>query len=73
MIEPEVDEVRFAEAQRIVRVTALRATPIEDDRCSGCLYYLDPDEGLSFCWHEKLGMLVDADWWCHFFETREDS
>ena len=71
MIEPEVDEARFAEVQRLIRIAALRPTPIEDDRCGNCLYYLDPSEGLAYCWHEKLGILVDAGWWCHFFETRE--
>lgn len=72
MIEPEVDEARFGEVQRLIKITALRSTPIEDDRCAGCMYYLDPSEGLAYCWHEKLGILVDADWWCHYFETRED-
>lgn len=72
MIEPEVDEARFAEVQRLIKITALRPTPIEDDRCVNCMYYLDPSEGLAYCWHEKLGILVDADWWCHYFETRDE-
>jgi hypothetical protein len=71
MTEPVVDEARFAEAQRVVKVAALRGSPLDDDRCGNCLYYLDAGEDLSFCWHEKLQVLVGADWWCHFWEMRE--
>ena len=67
----EVDEVRFAEAQRIVKLTALRGTPVDDDRCGGCLYYTEPDEPLAFCRHEKLQILVGESWWCHFWEMPE--
>lgn len=72
MIEPEVDEARFGEVQRLIRITALRPSPIEDDRCGNCLYYLNPGDGLAYCWHEKLGILVGESWWCHYFETRGD-
>jgi hypothetical protein len=70
--EPEVDEARFAESQRVVKVAALRGEPLDDDRCADCLYYLEPDAPLAFCWHEKLQILVGRDWWCHFWEMRED-
>ncbi|HLG66241.1 MAG TPA: hypothetical protein VKV36_00050 [Acidimicrobiales bacterium] len=72
MTEPVVDDARFAEAQRLVKVAALRGSPLDGDRCRTCLYYLDPSEDLSFCWHEKLQSLVGGDWWCHFWEMRED-
>jgi hypothetical protein len=68
--EPIVDEVRFADAQRVARLAALRGTPLDDDRCRACYYYLDPDADLAFCWHEKLQILVGSDWWCHFWEMR---
>jgi hypothetical protein len=70
--EPEVDEARFADAQRAVKVAALRGEPFEGDQCSTCLYFLEPDDPFSFCWQEKLQMLVGADWWCHFWEMRDD-
>lgn len=72
MNDPQVDEVRFGEAQRVVKVAALRGTPMDDDRCANCFYYLDPTEPLAFCWHEKLQMLVGSEWWCHYWETRDD-
>jgi hypothetical protein len=71
VIEPEVDEARFAEVQRIAKVAALRGGPMDDDHCQKCLYYLDPSSDLSFCWHEKLHILVGANWWCHYWEMRD--
>ena len=70
--EPQVDEEKFETAQRLIRVTALRGTPVEDDSCANCYYYLEPDEPLAYCWHEKFQMLVDAKWWCQHWEITED-
>jgi hypothetical protein len=72
VIEPEVDEVRFAQVQHLLKVSALRGEPLDDDSCANCLYFLEPDDPLSFCWHEKLQVLVGAGWWCHFWEMRAD-
>ncbi len=71
MTEPEIDEARFAAAQRVVKVAALRATPMDEDRCGTCLYYLEADEDLSFCWQEKVQILVGSGWWCQFWEMRD--
>jgi hypothetical protein len=70
--EPAVDEEKFKESQRVAKVSALRGTPLDDDRCANCYYYLEPDAALSFCWHEKLQILVGADWWCHYWEMTEE-
>lgn len=67
-VEPQVDEGRFNAAQRLIRVSALRGTPSDGDSCANCLYYLEPEADLSFCWHEKFQTLVGATWWCHYWE-----
>jgi hypothetical protein len=72
MTEPEVDEAKFQAAQRVAKVSALRATPLDGDRCGTCFYYLEHDSELSFCWHEKLHILVGAEWWCHYWEMIEE-
>lgn len=72
MTEPEVDEARFQAAQRVAKVSALRGAPSDGDRCGTCYYYLEPDADLSFCWHEKLHILVGAQWWCHYWEMTEE-
>jgi hypothetical protein len=72
MTEPQIDEARFQEAQRVAKVSALRGAPLDDDRCGNCFYYLEHDAPLAFCWHEKLQILVGADWWCHYWEMTEE-
>lgn len=67
-IEPEVDEEAFQRVQRLIKVSALKGSPMEGDSCGNCLYYLDHSDDLSFCWHEKFQTLVGKDWWCHWWE-----
>lgn len=71
--DAEVNEEAFQAAQRLVRLTALRGTPMEGDSCANCYYYLEPGEPLAFCWQEKFQSLVAADWWCHFWEMADES
>ena len=71
MSEPIVDEARFEEFQRVAKLTALRGTPLEGDSCANCYYYLEPGADLSFCWHEKVQILVSSQWWCHYWEMPE--
>lgn len=70
--DPTVDEEKFQTVQRAIKVTALRATPVDGDSCASCHYYLDRDEPFAFCWQEKLQMLVGAEWWCQHWETADD-
>ena len=71
MIEPEVDEQKFQHAQRALKISALQPAPSDGDSCRSCLYYLERDSELAFCWHEKLQILVGATWWCHYWEMAE--
>lgn len=68
---PDLDEARLAELQTLVSESSLRPTPFAGDTCMACEYYLDESQGLSYCWHPKLRILVDRDWWCQWFEERE--
>lgn len=70
--DPQVDEEKFEAIQRVVKVTALRASPVDGDSCKSCYYYLEPDEPMAFCWHEKFQMLVGAEWWCQHWEMTDD-
>ncbi len=69
--EPVVDEQRFQAVQRVVKVTALRGSPVDGDSCGGCYYYLEPGEPVAFCWQEKLQMLVGSEWWCQHWEMAD--
>ena len=71
-LDPAVDQARFTASQRLVRLAALRGTPLDDDSCANCLYYLEPGAPLAYCWHEKLQTLVGCQWWCHLWEMTEE-
>jgi hypothetical protein len=67
--EPKkIDEQRSMELRGLVEDAVLRAKPNGDERCHSCLYYLNPDEELTYCWHPKLRILVGAEWWCQWWE-----
>ena len=70
--EPAVDEAKFDATQRLIRLTALRGTPVEGDGCGNCHYFLEPGEPMAFCWHEKFQTLVGAEWWCQYWEMVEE-
>jgi hypothetical protein len=69
MPEPtEEDERNNQQLQHLVEDAVLRGKPYGDEKCGNCLYYLDTDADLSYCWHPKIRILVGADWWCQWWE-----
>lgn len=44
------------------------AQPKFGEQCNACLYYLDPDASVSYCWHPKLQVGVGHDHWCTWWE-----
>jgi hypothetical protein len=63
-----LDEERNQELMHLAKDAVLRGKPNGDEKCANCLYYLDASEGISYCWHPKLRVLVGADWWCQWWE-----
>ena len=63
-----IDEVRSLELRHLADDAVLRAVPNGEERCANCLYYLNLDDELSYCWHQKLRILVGATWWCQWWE-----
>jgi hypothetical protein len=48
----------------------LKGHPYEGkEQCDNCLYYLDPDDDISYCWHPQLRILVGGQWWCQWWEA----
>ena len=47
MEDAVVDEERFAAAQKLIKVAALRGSPVDDGCCANCFYYLEPEAELS--------------------------
>ncbi len=54
------DEKRSLELRHLADDAALHGLPNGDERCDNCLFYLNPDDKLSYCWHPRLRILVGA-------------
>src|SRR5665647_1697088 len=64
----ELDQTRQRELQILSEDAVLRGHPHGDEQCKNCLYYLDVDASISYCWHPKLRVLAGQDWWCQWWE-----
>ena len=67
----EIDEKRSIELGHMVQDNVLKGQPYGDERCDNCLYYMNPDQTISYCWHPKLRILVGGPWWCQWWEKAE--
>lgn len=68
--EPKpIDEKRSMELRHLAEDALLHGRPNGDEHCRNCLYYLNTDEDLTYCWHPKLRILVGEHWWCQWWEA----
>lgn len=66
----EIDEKNWLLLQDLMGRAVLKPEPyLGKEKCANCLYYLDPDAGISYCWHPQLRVLVGEQWWCQWWET----
>lgn len=72
--EPKpIDEKNWLELRHLADKAVLRGHPYNGtEQCDNCLYYLNPDDDLSYCWHQQLRILVGATWWCQWWEKIEE-
>ena len=68
----EIDEKLALQLKHLSEDAVLKGVPYGDEKCGNCLYYLNPDETISYCWHPKLRILVGTEWWCQWWEKLED-
>jgi hypothetical protein len=68
----EIDEKLSIQLRHLAEDAVLRGQPNDTERCDNCLYYMNPDEKISYCWHPKLRILVGASWWCQWWEKIEE-
>jgi hypothetical protein len=66
----EIDEKNWLVLKDLLERATLKGHPYEGrEQCSNCLYYLDPDDEISYCWHPTLRILVGDTWWCQWWEA----
>jgi hypothetical protein len=68
----EIDEKNWLELKHMSERAVLKGEPYGAEKCENCLYYLNPLESISYCWHPQLRILVGAAWWCQWWEKVED-
>jgi hypothetical protein len=68
----EIDEKLSIQLRHLADDAVLRAQPNGEEKCGNCLYYIEPDKAISYCWHPKLRILVGEQWWCQWWEKQED-
>jgi hypothetical protein len=64
----EIDEKLALQFKHLSEDAVLKGKPYGDEQCSNCLFYLNPDEKIAYCWHPKLRILVGDVWWCQWWE-----
>ena len=64
----EVDEKLALQLSHMMEDNVLKGQPYGDEKCGNCLYYLNTDEKIAYCWHPKLRILVGTEWWCQWWE-----
>lgn len=64
----EIDETLSLELRHMADRAVLKGKPMGEEKCENCLYYLNPEESISYCWHQQLRILVGSEWWCQWYE-----
>jgi hypothetical protein len=65
----EIDEKLSLELRHLAANAVLKGKPSGQEKCENCRYYLEPYNDISYCWHQKLRILVGADWWCQWWDA----
>ncbi len=44
-----------------------------DDQCDNCKFYKEMKEGIGYCAHREVDMVVGAVWWCKLWEADKET
>lgn len=66
----EIDEQNWLLLRDLMERAVLKGHPYPNgEKCGACMYYLNPDDDISYCWHQQLRVLVGTEWWCQWWEA----
>jgi len=69
----EIDEKLSIQLRHLAEDAVLRGAPHDgEEKCGNCLFYMNVDDKISYCWHPKLRILVGTEWWCQWWEKIEE-
>ena len=61
-----------AELKTRVEAADLWPESTNEDRCDNCRYYLELREGIGYCAHRQLDMVVGGPWWCKLWDRKRE-
>jgi hypothetical protein len=44
-----------------------------EDQCDNCRYYQELREGIGYCGHREVDMVVGAQWWCKLWAPNRET
>ncbi|MPZ48020.1 MAG: hypothetical protein GEU75_01685 [Dehalococcoidia bacterium] len=44
-----------------------------DDHCDNCRFYMEIKEGIGYCAHRDVDMVVGAPWWCKLWAANRET
>ena len=56
--------IPLKELKARIETVDLWSESTNDDRCDNCRYYRELSEGIAYCIHREVDMVVGAPWWC---------
>jgi hypothetical protein len=56
-----------------VEQTDLWPESTNEDQCDNCLYYRELREGIGYCAHREVDMVVGAPWWCRLWTPNRET
>jgi hypothetical protein len=56
------------ELKKRVEDTDLWPESTNEDQCDNCRFYRELREGIGYCAHRQVDMVVGAPWWCKLWE-----
>nr|ANA08056.1 hypothetical protein 5G4_027 [uncultured bacterium 5G4] len=51
----------------------LSAESTNDDICGNCKYYQEMTDGIGYCAHRQVDMVVGEPWWCKLWEPDKET
>ena len=59
----------LAELKARVEAVDLWPESTNDDRCDNCVFYKKIKDGIGYCAHKEVDMVVGGPWWCKLWKS----
>ncbi len=60
-----------AELKKRAKEVDLWDKSTDETQCDNCRYYREMKEGIGYCAHKEVDMVVGAPWWCKLYAPKK--